>query len=52
MLERSQLPVDYWRLWYKGEGEIPVLIKEVLASRRDVMNPAFIKFFEENVLDR
>jgi hypothetical protein len=52
MLVREKLPVDSWRIWYHGEGESPVPIREVWKSRRAVLNPAFVEFFEENVADR
>jgi hypothetical protein len=51
-LEGVYLPVDSWRVWYYGEGESPVPIREIWESRKDVMNPAFVQFFEENVIDR
>ena len=49
---REKLPVDSWRIWYHGEGESPVPIREVWKSRRAVLNPAFVEFLEENVADR
>ena len=52
MLARGNLPVDSWRIWYHGEGECPVPIKEVWKSRRHVLDPAFVEFFEENVTGR
>ena len=52
MLERGKLPVDSWHLWYHGHGESPVPIREICESRRDVLNPEFVKFLEENVIDR
>ena len=50
MLKRSELPIDSWRLWFQGKSEIPIPISEVWNSRRNVMNPEFVRFFEENVL--
>jgi hypothetical protein len=52
MLRRGDLPIDSWRIWYHGEGECPVPIREVWKSRRDVLAPAFVEFFEENVTGR
>ncbi len=52
MLGRRNLPVDSWRIWYYGEGECPVPIQEVWKSRRHVLDPAFVEFFEENVTGR
>ncbi len=52
MLVREKLPVDSWRVWYHGEGESPVPIREVWKSRRAVLNPAFVEFLEDNVADR
>jgi len=50
MLGRDKLPVDSWRIWFRGEGESPVPVKELWESRRDVMDSEFVKFFEENVV--
>ena len=49
MLAREKLPVDSWRVWYQGRGESPVPIQEIWKSRREVLNSAFVQFFEENV---
>lgn len=50
MLDRGKLPIDSWQLWYHGNAECPVPIREVWESRCKVMNPAFVKFMEENVI--
>ena len=49
MLGRESLPVESWRIWYNGEGEAPVPIREIWESRRAVLNPEFVEFLEENV---
>lgn len=52
MLRREVLPVDSWRLWYYGKGQSPLPIEEIWCSRKDVMNPSFVSFFEENIINR
>lgn len=52
MLVREKLPVASWRLWYHGKGQSPVPIQEIWELRRDVMNPDFVQFLEENVVDQ
>jgi hypothetical protein len=52
MLRRETLPVDSWRLWFHGKGQSPVPIQEIWELRKNVMNPDFTKFFEENVVKR
>ena len=52
MLRRETLPVDSWRLWYHGKGQSPVPIQEIWELRKRVMNPVFVRFFEENVVER
>ena len=51
MLRRETLPVASWRLWYHGKGQSPVPIEEVWKARKNVMNPAFVRFFDENVVN-
>lgn len=50
-LGRGKLPLYSWRIWYQGEGESPVPVQEIWKSRRDVLNPEFVRFFEENVIE-
>ena len=52
MLRRETLPVDSWRLWYHGKGQSPLPIEEIWVLRKKVMNPGFVRFFEENVVER
>jgi len=52
MLRRETLPVESWRLWYHGKGQSPVPIQEIWELRKNVMNPKFIRFFDENVVKR
>lgn len=50
MLKRSELPVGAWRLWFHGKGPFPVPVQDIYALRKDVLNPDFVRFFEENVV--
>lgn len=49
MLQRQELPVLNWRIWYHGHGVVPCPLKEVWPKRRPALNPEFVRFFEENV---
>jgi hypothetical protein len=50
MLELRQLPVGAWRAWYRGVDFCPVPIQEAWEYRKDVLNPDFVKFVDENVI--
>jgi hypothetical protein len=52
MLQRKSLPVDSWRLWFFGKGQSPVPFQEIWELRKDVLNPKFVQFFQESVIDR
>ena len=52
MLQRSELPVGAWRLWFHDAGPFPLPAKEIYSVRKSVLNPEFVKFFEENVVSR
>jgi len=52
MLQRKSLPVDAWRIWFFGKGQSPVPFQEIWELRKDVLNPEFVRFFQENVIDR
>ena len=51
MLERDKLPVASWRIWFHGDGEIPVPVREVWEKRKHVLIPDFVKFMEQNVVN-
>jgi len=50
-LQLGKLPLESWRVWFRGEGESPVPIREIWETRRSVMNPVFVQFFAKNVID-
>lgn len=50
MLQRSELPVGAWRLWFHGKGPFPVPIREIYDLRKKVLGADFVQFFEENVV--
>ena len=51
-LSLKELPLAAWRIYFRGEGPAPVPVAEVWQSRRDAMQPDFVKFIEENVADQ
>ena len=51
-LRLDELPVSAWRLWYRGEGgQVPLPVREVWEARRPALNPEFVKFMEQNVVN-
>lgn len=50
MLQRNDLPVAAWRLWFHGEGPLPVPVRCIYELRRSVLNADFVQFFEQNVM--
>jgi len=52
MIQRDSLPVDSWRLWFFGKGQNPVPFQETWELRKGVLNPEFVRFFEESVINR
>lgn len=50
MLKRDELPVGAWRLWFFDRGPFPVPVREIYDMRKDVLNPEFVRFFEQNVI--
>jgi len=52
MLQKDELPVGAWRLWFHDEGPFPVPVKEVYEMRRNVLNAGFVQFFEDNVVSQ
>ncbi len=51
MLEADDLPVGAWRLWFHGQAEVRMPVKEIWEGRRDVLNSGFVLFMEENVVN-
>jgi hypothetical protein len=50
MLQLSEVPFGAWRLWYHGKGPVPIPAREMYQARRAIMNPDFVRFFDENVV--
>lgn len=51
MLQRRELPVAAWRLWFHGKGPpFPVPVRHIYEQRKPVLNPDFVRFFDENVV--
>lgn len=50
MLQRDELPIGAWRLWFHGNGPFPVPVREIYELRKDVLNADFVRFFEEHVV--
>jgi hypothetical protein len=49
MLQKSELPVGAWRLWYHGKGPFPVPVQAIYEMRKNVLNADFVQFFEDNI---
>jgi hypothetical protein len=52
MLQKDELPIGAWRLWFHGKGPFPVPVREIYDMRKTVLNAEFVDFFEENVVSR
>jgi len=50
MLQRDELPIGAWRLWYHDRGPVPSPVRETHDLRKSVLNARFVEFFEENVV--
>jgi hypothetical protein len=50
MLKRNELPIAAWRLWFHGEGPLPVPVRGIYELRKGVLNADFVQFFEQNVI--
>jgi hypothetical protein len=50
MLQRDELPVGAWRLWFHDQGPFPVPVREIYEMRKNVLNADFVQFFEDNVV--
>lgn len=50
MLQKSELPVGAWRLWFHGRGPCPLPAQEIYALRKSVLNPDFVEFFDAHVV--
>jgi len=50
MLQRDELPIGAWRLWYHDRGPVPSPVRETYDLRKSVLNARFVEFFEENVV--
>ena len=49
MLQRNELPIGAWRVWFHGQGPLPVPVRDIYEQRKSVMNANFVQFFERNV---
>lgn len=52
MLQKSELPIGAWRLWFHDRGPFPVPVRQIYDMRKAVLNAEFVRFFEENVVCR
>lgn len=50
MLQRNELPISAWRLWFGGQGPVPVPVRDIYEQRKSVLNADFVQFFEQNVI--
>ena len=51
-LQLEELPVEAWRLWYRGEAQVPVPVKELWEQRKSALNPDFVEFMDQEVFDQ
>lgn len=51
MLQKDELPIGAWRLWFHDRGPFPVPVREIYGMRKAVLNTDFVKFFEEHVVN-
>lgn len=52
MLQKHELPIGAWRLWFHDQGPFPVPVREIYDMRKAVLNTEFVRFFEDNVVCR
>lgn len=52
MLQKDELPVGAWALWFHDQGPFPVPVQEIYAMRKGVLNSEFVRFFDEHVVSR
>jgi len=50
MLQKDELPIGAWRLWFHNHGPFPVPVKEIYEMRKAVLNANFVQFFDENIV--
>jgi hypothetical protein len=50
MLQKKELPIGAWRMWFYDEGPFPVPVREIYEMRKNVLNSEFVRFFEANVI--
>ena len=50
-LSLKELPLAAWRIYFRGEGPAPVPVAEVWQTRRNALQPDFVRFIEENVAE-
>ncbi len=50
MLQKSELPIGAWRLWFHDQGPFPVPVREIYDIRKNVLSPEFVEFFDEQVV--
>jgi hypothetical protein len=50
-LQLEELPLEAWRIWYRGEAQVPIPVKEVWEARRPTLPPDFVEFMEQNVIN-
>ena len=52
MLQKNELPVGAWRLWFHNLGPFPVPVREIYEMRKEVLNVDFVRFFDEMVVSK
>lgn len=52
MLQKDELPIGAWRLWFHDKGPFPVPVRETYDMRKGVLSTDFVRFFEENIVSQ
>lgn len=50
MLQKNELPIGAWRLWFHNLGPFPVPVREIYEMRKSVLNEDFVRFFDDHVV--
>ena len=52
MLQKDELPVGAWRVWFHDHGPFRVPVREIYEMRKAVLNVDFVQFFDEHMVSQ